>query len=275
MNKIIFLKKPISVLTITMLLLVVFINVVFATASERPGKCTVVKSAIANELPSPEFEVVILPNGVTIRGSSHVASGASFQGIEWAVDLQNCTYQAKRLTTSKEYSLPVESVVNDEYFNDVYNESVKRESEAGKVYASAGNYLAGVKIVTKDPPGLWLASTTNKLYWSTFSNGTVQWYRSVKGCKGYTTSLNTHWYTTACQWLNEKPYYSASKKNVNSRIKGSYNNYDFLDPQKGTYAVQYSKITGYNNGSWTHSWSVTHSGEFYWLLTGVVVPDYP
>lgn len=59
-----------------------------------------------------------------------------------------------------------------------------------------------------------------------------------------------------------------------SRIQGSYYNYDFGNNNQRTDAVHYSKITGLNNGAWTHNWWVSHTGEASWLLRGVVVP-YP
>lgn len=248
-------------------LLTTAMSFTFATSTvtaeaEWQKKCSSLQPEFA-EVTAPEFEVILRDNDVIVRGTSYVAPGATFQGFEWAIDLKNCTYQTKRIKNSERVP---GNVVNEEYFNSEVNE---------RVAVATGNYLAGIKIVTKDPPGYWLAATTNKLYWTTYSNGTVQWYRFVKGCTGYTTPLNTHWYVSSCQWLNENPYYSSDRRFVYSRIQGSYYNYDFWDPNQRTDARHYSKITGRNNGSWLHEWSATHSGEFYWLLRGEVVPDYP
>lgn len=252
-------------------LLTTAISFAFATSTvtaeaELQKKCFSLQPGSV-EVTAPEFEVVLRDNDVIVHGTSYVAPGATFQGFEWTIDLKNCTYQTKRIKNSERVP---GNVVNEEYFNSEVN------SEANeRVAVATGNYLAGIKIVTKDPPGYWLAATTNKLYWTTYSNGTVQQYRFVKGCAGYTTPLNTHWYVSGCQWINENPYYSSDRRFVYSRIQGSYYNYDFWDPNQRTDARHYSKITGRNNGSWLHEWSATHSGEFYWLLRGEVVPDYP
>lgn len=267
--------KAHGIICLGLLIMAIGVALAFTTSaviagSEWQGKCRALNPQATNEVTAPEFEVILQSNGITVRGSSYIAPGASFQGFEWTINLKDCTYRTQRLVNDT----PVPgNTVNDERFRDVYNEAAA--SEVGEAVAPTGNYLAGIKIVSKDPPGFWLAATTNKLYWTTYPNGTVQWYRSVKGCTGYTTPLNTHWYVSGCSWLYENPYYSADRRYVYNRIQGFYYNYDFMDPNQRTNAEHYSKITGRNDGSWLHQWWATHSGEFYWLLRGEVVPDYP
>jgi len=240
-----------------------------ANAQLGEKRCKTLTPAPINELSAPEFEVTLEGDKVTVHGYNYVVSGHAFRGFEWEVNLKNCTYYAKWVTADKP---PADNIIIDEHFADTRAYPGQKESIAS---TPTGNYLAGIKIVSKDPPGFWLASTTNKLYWTTYSDGTVRWYRYVKGCQGYTTPLNTHWYVSGCWWASENPYYSASHQRVYSRIQGSYFNYDFMDPNKRTDAVHYSKITGLNSGAWIHEWWVSHSGEFSWLLHGEVVPDYP
>lgn len=211
-----------------------------ANAQSGGDGCKTLSPAPINELVAPEFEVTLQRNRVTVHGYSYVAPGHTFRGFEWGVDLKNCTYYARWITADKP---PSNNTVIDEYFSDRRINPGQADSIAS---IPTGNYLAGIKIVSKDPPGFWLAATTNKLYWTTYSDGTVQWYRYVKGCQGYTTPLNTHWYVSGCWWSSENPYYSANHQQVYSRIQGSYYNYDFMDPNKRTDAVHYSKITGLN-----------------------------
>lgn len=258
---------------VTLVLLITGVVLALTTSTVMAGpkweqRCSTLKPESGNEVKAPEFEVILGKDSVTVRGSSYISPGGIFNGVEWAIDLENCSYQTKRIAISNKPA--DDNTVNDERW---YEKTVSEGEQA--VTSPTGNYLVGIKIVTKDPPGYWLAATTHKLYWTTYSNGTVQWYHFVKGCTGYTTPLNTHWYVSSCQWLNENPYYSSDRRYVYSRIRGSYYNYDFLDPNQRTDAIHYSKITGRNDGSWVHEWSATHSGEFYWLLRGEVVPDYP
>jgi len=99
-------------------------------------KCSSLQPEFA-EVTAPEFEVILRDNDVIVRGTSYVAPGATFQGFEWAIDLKNCTYQTKRIKNSERVP---GNVVNEEYFNSEVNE---------RVAVATGNYLAGIKIVTK------------------------------------------------------------------------------------------------------------------------------
>ncbi len=162
-----------------------------ANAQLGEKRCKTLTPAPINELSAPEFEVTLEGDKVTVHGYNYVVSGHAFRGFEWEVNLKNCTYYAKWVTADKP---PADNIIIDEHFADTRAYPGQKESIAS---TPTGNYLAGIKIVSKDPPGFWLASTTNKLYWTTYSDGTVRWYRYVKGCQGYTTPLNTHWYVVA------------------------------------------------------------------------------
>ncbi len=252
---------------VSLLVLLIGMGVPIATEAQAAGPdqqkidCTELRLELGSEVTAPEFEVVLQSNGVTFRGTSYVPAGTTPKGFEWAVDPQKCTYRTKRLTNSSGATMKG-------------NERTVTVPLVGAgISAATGNYYAGYKVVSLDPPGYWLAATTNRLYWTTYSDGTVQWYQYTKGCTGYTTPLNTHWYNSGCSY--GAPYYSSNHQILYSYVTGTYYNYDFMDPNQRTDATHYSWITAYNNGSWSPTWSATHSGEYWWLLRGQYVPDYP
>lgn len=221
--------------------------------------CKELRLEPGSDVTAPEFEVVIQPNGITFRGTSTVPAGTTLKGYEWAVDSQKCTYRTKRLANS----IGATKESNEH--------TVTAPPLVAGMSAATGNYYVGYKVVSLDPPGFWLAATDNRLWWTTYSDGTVRWYQYSKGCTGYTTPLNTHWYNSSCSWSD--PYYSGNRQVVYSTVAGTYYNYDFMDPNQRTDASHYSVITGYNNGTWSPTWSATHSGEYWWLLRGQFVPD--
>jgi hypothetical protein len=222
--------------------------------------CTSFDAKPGNLISSPEFEVVRSSDGVIVQGVNVVVAGEKLRGIEWEVDLKNCTYLATEASNAGTPRVS-ETIV---------------ENTNPRLAQLTGSYFAGVWVVTKDPPGYWLASTLNKLWWNTYSNGTVQWTQHGKACTGHTTPLNTHWYVVSpngCQWGS--PWYSSGTQSAFTQISGDYYNYDFGNPSQRTDARHFSQIEGRNNGTWVHSWSATHWGEYSGLLRGETIPAGP
>ncbi len=164
--------KHTTVFLVTLILLITgtVLALTTSTVMARPKweqRCSTLKPESGNEVKAPEFEVILGKDSVTVRGSSYISPGGIFNGVEWTIDLENCSYQTKRILSDKPAD---DNTVNDERW---YEKTMSESEQA--VTSPTGNYLAGIKIVTKDPPGYWLAATTHKLYWTTYSNGTVQW----------------------------------------------------------------------------------------------------
>lgn len=224
-------------------------------------KCAQYAALASNDVVAPDFQVVVSSKGIRVQGRSEYVAGETPKAFEWRLDDTNCTYSTKFITTPKD---PAPQVL-----------AMNSNSAPSTTLAATGNYVAGIKVLTQDPPNYWLAGTTNKLYWTTYSNGTVSYYNYAKGCQGYTTPppYNTHWYSSGCYF--GVPYYNSGNTMIYSSISGNYYNYDFMDPNQRTDTSHYSMIEAHNNGSWAHTWWENHSGEYSWLLHGAVVPDYP
>jgi hypothetical protein len=130
---------------------------------------------------------------------------------------------------------------------------------------AAGNWFAGIQVVTSDPVNIWEAESTNKLWWSSFANGTVQWTAKSKSCHPENpTLINTHWFLESCAKANP----TISGNTVYSALDGAYYNWDFQDPNLMTRAEHYVRIEGHNDGSWAYPWWASHTGEYSGLLHG-------
>lgn len=91
-------------------------------------------------------------------------------------------------------------------------------------------------------------------------------------CIYHTPPLNTHWFNIACSFAD--PVYQNNRLEVLSNIWAKYRNFDFNDANLSTDAEHYSEITGFNNNTFRHRWSITHSGDAFWLLRGEVRRDF-
>lgn len=231
------------------------------TLAARPAQtppCPAFAPHAQSEVLAPEFEVVVTTDGIQVRGRSEFAANTPLKAFEWSLDISNCTYTTKLIEARDQ--------APQANLHTQVNATLRGSA------APTGDYFAGVQIVSEDPFDVPLAATTNKLYWATYSNGTVHWYQYTGGCEGYATGI-THWYMSNC--LYSSPYYEAGNTLIRATILANYYNYDFVDPALRTDVMHYSQIVAYNNGAWAHVWSALHSGEYSWFLRGEVIPEQP
>lgn len=145
------------------------------------------------------------------------------------------------------------------------------EESYGTSSIAPGIYSAQVRVVTRDPWPLQyeLASTTNYLNWTVYSNGTVNWNGySYNFWAANPSPANTHWYVT---WSSESnPWYSDGNTQVNTACEAEYHNWDFPPGDLSTHAWHYVSIRGQNNAYFTYWAYWDHWGWASGLLSGTV-----
>jgi len=206
----------------------------------------------ASDLVLDQVSAIIYPDGrVSVRTMGTKKAGTPEIVFDITVDVEAGTYKVELLTPRDEL--------------ETYDDEASSISSI-----KPGTYEIQVRLVTRDHlPQYELASTTNRLRWTVYANGTVfrnnHWYVFWTA---QPSPIGTYWYTS---WSTSySPWYSAGNTVINTKCEAQYWNNDFLDPNKYTWAWHHVTLSGTNSGvaAWYADWD--HWGEFSGLLHGRV-----
>lgn len=214
------------------------------------------------EVVLPRLEAIFLSDGsVTLRGQGTARVDSAPSGFDFTVDLAKGTYTTRRLS-------PTELEERTPLVESSGRNRVGESPEAPELKVSPGNWQGKVRVQTKDPAFIVLTETTVQVSWSVAANGTVTWKSYSDGCWAANPSaLGTHWFNGSCA-LGAAYYNSNRACNANT---GSYYNYDFVDPNQGTFVTDSDWLCGRNDAQFDYSWSHNDSGEGAILIYGSVL----
>ncbi len=216
------------------------------------------------EVVLPKLEAFFLSDGsVTVRGQGTAKAGAPPSGFDFTIDLEKGTYTTRTLTPEEiREREPQQGAMG---FNRT---GPAPGSPQEKV--SPGNWQGRVRVQTKDPAFIVLTETTARVSWSVSAGGTVTWTSYSDGCwAANPSSLGTHWYNSSCS--GGSAYYNSNRAcNANT---GSYYNYDFVDPNAGTFVTDSDWLCGRNDAIFDYNWSHSDSGEGAILIYGSVLTN--
>ncbi len=175
-------KKIVGVSFLLILLVGITVTSILASSPAAQTQCNTLVPAADNEVSASEFHATIQPTGVTVEGQTSGSLNAQLSRFEWSINLSNCSFRTTRLPGLN--SNPSGgSIINQEFNQDRSNGEIDEEGTA----SPNANFQVGFTLITKDPPGFWLATTKNHLWWKNKANGKVRWQRMSKGCTAFTT----------------------------------------------------------------------------------------
>lgn len=230
----------------------------------RIERSTLLRPLPEAEVVLPRIEAFFLSDGsVTVRGRGTAKAGAAPAGFDYALDLHKGTYTTRLLRP--EQIGEREPLTGATGFNRTGGKPGEPELKV-----SPGNWQGRVRVQTKDPAFIVLTETTAQVSWSVAANGTVTWTSYSDGCWAANPSaLGTHWYNSSCS-LGAAYYNSNRACNANT---GSYYNYDFVDPNAGTFVTDSDWLCGRNDAIFDYNWSHSDSGEGALLIYGSVLTN--
>ena len=136
----------------------------------------------------------------------------------------------------------------------------------------AVNRIRNIEIATKDAIRILTCQTNLTLKWTTDNNAITTSSATKSSISKSPTSkmsfapfnnniLPTNWYLDSNTLTKSWNSTQAQAKTV-----GKHYNYDFWDPDKGTFVTHNLWLYGFNDGGWSNDFSVSNTGEFYFTL---------
>lgn len=233
-------------------------------ASQRGGTWTPLAPAPDSDLVLDSVRVLIGADGtITIEGSGGPIEGMPIFAYDISVDIRRGTYRAEIVPLSDVRVYPSRQSTSGS--NRASGQDAWAFPSSIQPLAIApGTYEAKILVQTLDRIFIVLAQTTDYLKWTVSSSGGVQWRSYTDGCAAFTTPLGTHWYVSWCS--SSAPYYRSGV--AYNDASGSYNNWDWGDPNMATTSSHWITVGGKNDGHCTYSWSYSDSGEDAGLIWG-------
>ena len=258
-------------------LLLTFAAPAFAEGGPTPDKAEIfVPSPDASDVIFDSFQVTPNDDGsyaVDVELTVPISELAKPLFFEYSIDFEKGLYSTRILDWRKWQEMYREldlEGITDSQDNEAQVDDILENEALTGVTRRTGLYNLTVKVLTKDPwpVNMTLTTTKNRLKWRVYSNGTVRWLGYTKSCRGHTTPLS-HWYVLRCK--HRGPLYRGGRTSVSHYVFGKYENYDFMNPHRGTWVEQWITIIGKNNGTATIRWHHRDWGEFYRLIRGVCI----
>lgn len=119
---------------------------------------------------------------------------------------------------------------------------------------------ARARVVVRDPVNIVVNETTNGLQWYIYDNGTVGAKSHTDNCYANPkTPINTVWFTKFCD--QQASILSSDRKSILNKGQGNYENWNWIDPNIGTWSYTTVNLLGFVSGSYTSAWNCTLNGE--------------
>lgn len=187
-------------------------------------------------------------------------------GYNVMIDPDNGTYTVEELSDQETINI-LEETNDTELSVDVFDNLLKDnglyDDEYEAMYSNKKSYLS-VRVSTVDPPGAILNYTRNRLEWTHNGSYVINATQSQACSASSPSAFLTKWTVDTC----DKEIYKVVNggKTINSKLFGSYYNYDFGNKNKITRSSHDILIEGYYDGKSWYKNTFKKSGELNSLL---------